>query len=134
MSYINCTKEFTMTCFVGDPPKNCELKMFCDASFAGDLTDSKSTTGVIMVLVGPNTFCPLSWICKKQGAVCHSSTEAEVISMDTGLRMEGIPLVDLWELVIDIFAPPAKPSELTHKKRMNKPTDPLDVHYVPPSI
>jgi hypothetical protein len=58
-----------------------------------------------MALVGPRTFCPISWICKKQGAISHSSTEAEIIALDTGLRMEGIPLISLWELVIDMFAP-----------------------------
>ena len=82
--------------------------MFVDASFAGDLKDSKSTSGVIMVLAGPRTFCPISWICKKQGAISHSSTEAEIIALDAGMRMEGIPLVSLWELIIDVFAPEEK--------------------------
>ena len=26
----------------------------------------------------------------------HSSTEAEIISLDAGLRMDGIPSLDLW--------------------------------------
>ena len=30
-------------------------------------------------------------MCKKQTSVSHSSTEAEVISLDAGLRMDGIP-------------------------------------------
>ncbi len=107
-----------------------------------------------MVLVGPRTFCPISWICKKQGAISHSSTEAEIIALDAGLRMEGIPLVSLWELVIDTFAPEkkeAKPnwyaelnSENGPRKEANqKPerevaslthSDPLNIDYVPPSI
>ena len=28
----------------------------------------------------------------------HSSTEAEIISLDAGLRMEGIPALDLWDI------------------------------------
>ena len=35
---------------------------------------------------GCHTFAPSSWACKKQTAVPHS-TEAEVILMDTDLRM-----------------------------------------------
>ena len=64
-SYINSTEDHCMCSFVGDEAKDCKLALFCDASFAGDLQDSKSTSGVILCLVGPNTFCPISWLCKK---------------------------------------------------------------------
>ena len=40
---------------------------------------------------------------KKQTSVSHSSTEAEVISLDACLRMEGIPALDLWDLVIEVL-------------------------------
>ena len=40
---------------------------------------------------------------KKQTSVSHSSTDAEVISLDAGLRMDGIPALDLWDLVIEVF-------------------------------
>ena len=33
--------------------------------------------------------------CKKQTSVSHSSTESEIISLDAGLRMDGIPALDL---------------------------------------
>ena len=33
----------------------------------------------------------------------HSSTKAEIISLDAGLRMNGIPPLDLWNLVIEVF-------------------------------
>ena len=36
----------------------------------------------------------ISWMCKKQTSVLHSSTEAENISLDAGLRMDGIPALD----------------------------------------
>ena len=38
-------------------------------------------------------------MCKKQTSVSHSSTESEVISLDAGLRMDGIPALDLWDLM-----------------------------------
>ena len=42
-------------------------------------------------------------MCKKQTSVTHGSTEAEIISLDAGLRMDGIPALDLWDLVIEVF-------------------------------
>ena len=42
-------------------------------------------------------------MCKKQTSVSHCSTDAEVISLDAGFRMDGIPVLDLWGLVIEVF-------------------------------
>ena len=42
-------------------------------------------------------------MCKKQTSVSHSSAETEIISLDAGLRMDGIPALTLWELVIEVF-------------------------------
>ena len=115
ISYINCTKDYVQTCFVGDNPEDCWIAMFVDASFAGDLQDSKSTSGMYLCLVGPNTFMPIPWLCKKQGAVSRSSTEAEVISLEASLRQEGLPALVLWEKVVQVFrgarALPTKPTE-----------------------
>ena len=53
-------------------------------------------------------------MCKKQTSVSHSSTEAEIISLDAGLRMDGIPALDLWDLVIDVFH--SSPNQLNNTK------------------
>ena len=42
-------------------------------------------------------------MCKKQTSVSHSSTESEVISLDAGLRLDGIPALDLWDLIVLVF-------------------------------
>ena len=39
-------------------------------------------------------------MCKKQTSVSHRSTESEVISLDTGLRLDGIPALELWDLIV----------------------------------
>ena len=52
-----------------------------------------------MCILGSHTFVPISWMCKKQTAVSHSSTESEIISLDAGLRLDGIPALDLWDLI-----------------------------------
>ena len=141
MSYIHHTYDHVMYCSVGDTPEKCKLMLFADASFAGNLKDSKSTSGCIVCLVGPNTFVPIGWQCKKQTAVSHSSSEAEIVSLDAALRLEGLPCLDLWDLVIDVltpqslkekmpdFLPGIAPHELPpeYKELSN-------VDYVPPNI
>ena len=52
---------------------------------------------------GSHTFVLISWMCKKQTSVSHSSTESEIISLDAGLRLDGIPALVLWES--DCFSP-----------------------------
>ena len=83
--------------------QQCRLGLFQDSDFAGDLQDSKSTSGGILCIFGSHTFVPTSWMCKKQTSMSHSSTEAEIISLDAGLRMDGNPALGLCDLVIEAF-------------------------------
>ena len=41
-------------------------------------------------------------MCKKQTSVSHSSTEAEIISLDAGLRFDGLPALELWDLIVSL--------------------------------
>ena len=82
IEYLKSTKDWVQLCFVGDHPQDCWMALFVDASFASDLEDAKSTNGAYLCIVGPRTFVPVTWVCKRQTAVSHSSTEAEVISLD----------------------------------------------------
>ena len=52
---------------------------------------------------GSRTFVPISWMCKKQTSVSHSLTESEIISLDTGLRLDGLPALELWDLIVSVF-------------------------------
>ena len=45
---------------------------------------------------------PVSWMCKKQTSVSHSS-ESEIISLDAGLRLDGSPSLDLWDLIVAVL-------------------------------
>ena len=56
-----------------------------------------------MCIFGSHTFVPTSWMCQKQTSVSHSSTEAEIISLAAGLRIDGIPALTLWDLLIEVF-------------------------------
>ena len=88
---------------MGNTAKQCRLGLYQDSDFAGDLEDSKSTSGGTLCIFGSHTFVPISWMCKKQTSVSHSSTESEIISLDAGLRMDGIPALDLWDLIVAVL-------------------------------
>ena len=103
-SYIHHTCEYKQYCYVGNTAKQCRPGLFQDSSdFAGDLEDSKSTSGGTLCVFGSHTFVPISWMCKKQTSVSHSSTESEIIALDAGLRMDGIPVLDLWDLTVAVL-------------------------------
>ena len=101
--YIHHTSQFKQYCHVGNTAQKCRLGLFQDSDFAGDLEDSKSTSGGVLCILGSHTFVPMSWMCKKQTSVSHSSTESEIISLDAGSRLDGIPALDLWDLVFEVF-------------------------------
>ena len=86
----------------GNTAQHCSLGSFQDSDFAGDLEDSKSTSGGVLCILGSGTFVPVSWMCKKQTAASHSSTESEITSLDAGLRMDGLLPLDLWDTVTEV--------------------------------
>ena len=42
-------------------------------------------------------------MCQKQTAVSHSSTESEIISLGTGLRLDGLHALELWDLIVSVL-------------------------------
>ena len=54
-------------------------------------------------MFGSHTFVTISWMCKKQTSVSHSSTESESTSLDAGLRLDGIPALDSWDLIVSVL-------------------------------
>ena len=91
ISYIHHTREYEQYCHAGNTATQCRLGLFQDSDFAGNLEDSKSTSGGTLFNFGSHTFVPTSWMCKKQTSVSHSSTESEIISLDAGSRLEVYP-------------------------------------------
>ena len=100
ISYIHHTCECKQYWYVGNTAEQCRLGLFQDSDFARDLEDSKSTSGGTLCVSGSHTFVPISWMCKKQTSVSHSSTESEIISLNAGLRLDGTPALDLRDLIV----------------------------------
>ena len=103
ISYTHHTSEYRQCVYVGNTAQQCRLGLFQDSAFAGDREDSESRSGGVLCIFGSRIFVPICWMCKKQTSDSHSSAEAEVISLDAGLRKDGIPALDLWNLVKEVF-------------------------------
>ena len=68
-----------------------------------------------LCMFGSHTFVPISWMCKKQTAVSHSSTESEIISLDTGLRLDGLAALELRDLIVSVFGSASQSSDRTRQ-------------------
>ena len=129
---------------MGNTAKQCRMGLFQDSDFAGDLEDSKSTSGGTLCIFGSHTFVPLSWMCKKQTSVFfHSSTESEIIFLDTGLRLDGLPALELWDLIVSVLGNvsrvsdnPGRPEIDAHKRhKSQKKIDVMeDIDSVPSNV
>jgi hypothetical protein len=115
MCYIHHTPDHSLESFVGDDAQHCHPVLYSDADFAGDLVQAKSTSGLYLAIVGPNTFAPITASCKKQTCVSHSSTESEIVAAEQAIRTEGLQVLAFWELVTELLGTsPAQKAE-THK-------------------
>ena len=67
-----------------------------------DIEDSKSTSGGTLLRFWKSLFQYVG-CARKQTSVSHSSTESEIIPLDAGLRMDGVPALDLWDLIVAVL-------------------------------
>ena len=110
--------------------KNAGWDCFQDSDFAGDLEGSKSTSGGTLCFFGCHTFVPISWMCTKQTSVSDSSTESEIISLDAGLRLDGIHALDLWDLIVAVLGN----TNQSHKERRDPFMNKREVRSTPHTI
>ena len=72
LRYIQSTAKLHLA-FTAGTELNPDLKGFCDSDWAGDKSDSKSTSGYLFKLAG----AAICWKSRKQNLIALSSTEAE---------------------------------------------------------
>ncbi|CAE7259976.1 unnamed protein product [Symbiodinium sp. CCMP2592] len=99
MCYLHSTPKLSLTCKIADSMDDLRLGLYTDADHSSEIEHAKSTSGSLLVLEGPNSWWPLSWASKKQTATSRSTTEAEIISLASGLFGEAMPMQELAELV-----------------------------------
>ena len=62
-------------------------------------------------------------MCKKQTSVSHSSTESEIISLDAGLRFDGLLAIQLWDLIVSVFGNMTQTTERPDRPVVNGDKD-----------
>ena len=103
ISYIHHTSEYKQCCHVGNTAKQCRLGLFQDSDFAGDLEDSKSTSGGTLYIFGSHTFVSTSWMCKKHFQFRTVPKNQKSFFFDAGLSLDGIPALDFWDLIVAVL-------------------------------
>ena len=81
-------------------------------------------------------------MCKKQTSVSHSSTDSEIISLDAGLRLDGIPALDQCDLIVSVLGNTTQsnqergdPHKLPTRKKIPGNIDDLDnVDFIPSNV
>ena len=107
-------------------PNNVDWDCF-KTDFEGDPWRSNIHFWGTLCIFGSHTFVPISWTCKKQTAVSHISTESEIISFDTGLRLDGLPALELWDPIVSVLG-----NVTTHvSDRSRQPDNDVDKHHKP---
>ena len=62
-----------------------------------------------------------SYVCsnkldvQEKTAVSHSSTKSEIISLDTGLRLDVLPALELWDLIVFVLGNISRVSDRSGK-------------------
>ena len=96
-----------------------------------------------MCVFESHTFDSISWMCKKQSVVSHSSTESDIISLDTGLRLDGLRALEQWDLIVSVLenvprvsdrSGKLENSENKHQKSHNKIDAMRDIDAVPSNV
>ena len=100
MCYINTTLSDRMVGYVGDHPRVLTARLYCDADFAGCPYTLKSTSGVHAAIEGPNTRFPWAASSKGQSAIAQSTPEAELASLNEGMREKGESALSIWQAIL----------------------------------
>jgi hypothetical protein len=79
-----------------------KLRVYSDSDFAGCSQTQRSTTGAIVFLTRSGAKIPLAYLSKRQTCVSHSTPEAEIVAMDSTIRLLALPLVQIADEVFGI--------------------------------
>ena len=88
LRYLAGTKDYGITYYSQSDPRRHTLQRpltlhaFADATWADDVSDGRSRSGVVLLLAGG----AITWESSKQDLVATSSTYAEYIGQDLGAR------------------------------------------------
>ena len=100
---------------MGNTAQHCRLGLFQDSDFAGDLEDSKSTSvresyvSLDAERMSPSVGCASG---KHQFLTVQQNLK---LSLDAGLRLDGLLALELWDLIVSVFGNISHISDRTGK-------------------
>jgi len=100
MCYVHATADYNMMGFMGDDPRYLTLHCFCDADFAGCPYTLRSTSGCHFDLQGPNSRMALGAGSNMQTSTAQSTPEAELASLQEGMKKRGESAFVLWNRIL----------------------------------
>ena len=116
ISYIHHTSEYRQHCHMGNTAQHCRWGLFQDSDFAGHLEDSKSTSEGSYVSLKVEHSSPIVGCARNKRQYPQFYSGSEIISLDAGLRVDGLPALDLWDVVMELLRssnntkPPTNPA------------------------
>ena len=144
ISYIHHTCEYKQYCHVGNTAEQCRLGLFQDSDFAGDLEDSKSTSGGTLCVFGSHTFVPISWMCKKQTCSFSQFNRIRNHLFERWIEIgQDCKLSNLWDLIVSVLGNVSRVSDRSgkpesdnhkHHKSHNKIDVMKDIDAVPSNV
>ena len=90
-AYMQHNRTECLVGFIKDFPELLKLLLFVGADLCGDPDSTRLTSGMLLVLAGPNSWFPIARRHCKQSATARSPTESEVAALVAGLFGETIP-------------------------------------------
>ena len=84
---------------IADPVEDLKTVLYTDPDHSSGIDFTRSTSGTLLCIEGPSSFWPLSWMRKKQTSTSRSTTEAEIVSLATGL-FDAFPTLDFAEKLL----------------------------------
>lgn len=126
LRYIKGTIDFSL---VYNANNENMVTGYCDADWAGDTGDRKSTSGYIFDIFN----CPVSWCSKKQSCVSLSSTEAEYYVLSVTI-VEGCWLRNLlsdigYKMMVQIYEDNQSVIRIAEDNNSNKRLKHIDIRY-----
>ena len=118
--YINSSLGYKLKGHIGDSSKDFHLTLFSDADFAGCLD-----TALLLRYCLDMTNHTLNAISEKQSCVSRSTPEAEIVAADLAIRTEGLPALQLWDMVLK------RPVKLLFQEDNQATTQILKIHKNP---
>ena len=113
ISYLHHTCEYKQYCHVGNTAKQCRLGLFQDSDFAGDLEDSKSTSGGLLCILAVTHYFPFVGCARNKRQSCTVRLNLKLFLLMQVFARMGFPLLisGIWLLKCYIL-PPTKCKEI----------------------